>query len=111
VDDLIRPGELSTFVKVAWLLWLVWGLAQVEWRRRGRVAGPVPAWLPPPVPAPVARVRLLPPLQAPVLSPAVARESEPLASAPEPELSVSPRTPKRRRRSRAGVVATAQASA
>jgi hypothetical protein len=68
VNYLMRLGELSMFVKVAWLVWLTWGVAQIEWRRRGRIERHIPAWLPPPAPVPIARVRLLQSPPVPVSS-------------------------------------------
>jgi hypothetical protein len=40
-DVLVLAGDLSTPIKVAWILWLAWGLAQIGWYRRACTAVPV----------------------------------------------------------------------
>jgi hypothetical protein len=121
-----RVGELPTWLKVAWLLWLAWGAAQLEWRRRARSE---PEWQPrlsiraaidpdpvPVEPEPVATVAfdmtvqpeelepivMDPTMPEPVMAESAMEESAmPEPVVPEPMEPTEPAmTPKRRKRPR-----------
>lgn len=49
-DVLALANDVSTPIKVAWILWLAWGIVQIGWYRRACIAVPVSQ------PAPHARL-------------------------------------------------------
>ena len=59
--------EISTLVKLGWLIWIVWCGAQIGWYRRGRA---IPAPEPAPRIDPRQRLSVELPLRAPAEAPA-----------------------------------------
>jgi hypothetical protein len=97
--DLLRLfGDISTFLKLAWAGWLVWGTVQVVWYCRARVL--------PAAPEPLSRDRSAerrPASALKLLEPAPANVADAVASAPavgsqSSETVALPRKSKRERR-------------
>jgi hypothetical protein len=79
-------------LKIAWGVWLTWGVAQIYWYRQERAA--VPGARPARPARPAAQPRVAAPVPRPVVTsapPAPARVAEPVAERiPEPEVAPTP---------------------
>lgn len=102
VIDLIR--DISTPVKLGWMLWVIWCAAQFEWYRRGRA---MPAQRQAPrievKKRPSVEPRLDTPVEVPAHAPAEVSAAVPadLAPAAAPSTASSVSKPSRRRRRQA----------
>ncbi len=81
-DVIALVNDISTPIKVSWILWFAWGIAQAGWYQRAHVTAPATAATPRPLPQRprgVARKR-----PDPVAAPAPAEPADVTATGSEP---------------------------